>query len=149
MKSFVLPILWAALSSMGFGMIFGLKSRKLVFVAVGSALTWAMYLLSMKWGIYEVLAYAIAAGVGTVYSEIMARIIKTPVTAFVIPANIPLVPGASLFYSLLALMQRDTSRFVDKGKYALSVSCAMALGIFAATMLFRFIKTAQDRSRAH
>ena len=149
MKSYVLPVLWAAISSLGFGMMYGLRSKKLIFVALGSALSWFVYLLTMNLGLMEVLAYAVAAGVGTVYSEIMARVIKTPVTAFVIPVNVALVPGASMFYSLLALMQKDTARFIDRGKYALSVACAMALGIFVATMVFKLIKSVADRRQAH
>ena len=149
MKSYVLPVLWAAISSLGFGMMYGLRSKKLIYVALGSALSWFVYLLTMNLGLMEVLAYAVAAGVGTVYSEIMARGIKTPVTAFVIPVNVALVPGASMFYSLLALMQKDTARFIDRGKYALSVACAMALGIFVATMVFKLIKSVADRRQAH
>ncbi len=149
MKSYVLPVLWAAISSLGFGMMYGLRSKKLIYVALGSALSWFVYLLTMNLGLMEVLAYAVAAGVGTVYSEIMARVIKTPVTAFVIPVNVALVPGASMFYSLLALMQKDTARFIDRGKYALSVACAMALGIFVATMVFKLIKSVADRRQAH
>ncbi|MBQ3763229.1 MAG: threonine/serine exporter family protein [Clostridia bacterium] len=146
-KSFVLPVLWAALSSLGFGMIFGLRTKKLLYVALGSALTWLAYLICMELNTYEVSAYAIAAGIGTVYSEIMARVIKTPVTAFVIPVNIPLVPGASLFHSLLGLMQRDNARFLERGKYCLAAACAMALGIFIATMLFKLVKSVADRPK--
>ena len=130
-------------------MMYGLRSKKLVYVAIGSALSWLLYLLLMNAGLVEVLCYAVAAGVGTVYSETMARIIKTPVTAFVIPVNVALVPGAALFYSLLALMQRDVARFLDRGKYALSVSCAMALGIFVATMIFKLIRSVSERRHAH
>ena len=149
LKDFVLPVLWAALSSLGFGMIFGLRSKKLIYVALGSALTWLTYLVSVKLGIYESLAYAIATGIGTIYSEIMARIIKTPVTAFVIPVNIPLVPGASLFHSLLALLQKDSVQFVEKGKYTLLVACSMALGIFVATMLFKLFRITAEKGRLH
>ncbi|MBQ3667743.1 MAG: threonine/serine exporter family protein [Clostridia bacterium] len=148
MKSFVLPVLWAALSSLGFSMMFGLRSKKLLYVAIGGAITWLSYLVSMKIGVNEVMAYAVAAGLGTVFSEIMARAIKTPVTAFVIPVNIPLVPGASLYYSLLAMWQKDFDTFLDKGKYTAAVACAMALGILVSTMLFRLIKTGLDKRRA-
>ena len=149
MKTYFLPVLWAAFSALGFGMMFGIRSRKLLYVAIGGALTWLTYLLSMQAGLYEIFAYVIAAGVGTIYSEIMARIIKTPVTVFVIPVNVALVPGASLFYSLLALLQKDSARFLDKGKYALSVACAMAIGIFVSTMVFKLIRSAAERRQVH
>ena len=150
MKSFVMPVIWAALSSFGFAMMFGLRSKKLIYVAIGGALTWLSYLVSMKAGIDEIIAYAIAACLGTFFSEIMARIIKTPVTAFVIPVNIPLVPGASLYYSLLALLQKDYETYTLRGRYAAAVTVALAFGIFTGTMVFKFIRTAFDkRGRVH
>ena len=148
-KLYVLPVLWAAISALGYAMMCGLRSKKLIYVSIGGAASWLVYLLSMRTGLIEVLCYAVAAGVGTVYSEIMVRVMKTPVTAFVIPVNVALVPGAAMFYSLLALMQKDIERFVDRGKYALSVACAMALGIFVATMIFRLIKSAAEKRHVH
>lgn len=139
LNHWILPVLWAALGALGFGLIFVLRSRKLLFVALGGGLTWLIYLLAMYFGVREYLAYAVAAGIGTLFSEILARLMKTPVTAFIIPVNVPLVPGGSLFYAFLGLMEGDTVRFIDKGSYALYVSGAMALGFFVATMLFRLV----------
>ncbi len=149
MQTYVLPALWAAFSSLGYGMMCGLRSKKLIYVGIGSALSWLLYLILMSTDLVEVLCYVVAAGVGTVYSEIMARVVKTPVTAFVIPVNVALVPGSAMFYSLLALMQKDIPRFIDRGKYALSVAGAMALGIFIATMVFKLLRSAFERRHPH
>ena len=139
-NDWLLPILWAAAGAMGFGLIYRMRARKLILTFIGGALTWFAYLASFRAGINEGVCYALAAAIGTLYSELMARAIKTPVTAFVIPVNIPLVPGGHLFYSLVGLMENDTARFIDRGKYALGVAGAMALGIFVVTMLFKLIK---------
>ena len=140
----ILPVLWAALGSLGFGLLFGMRSKKLFYTALGGAITWLAYLLAVQLGLREDLSYAVSACIGTLYSEIMARVHKAPVTAFIIPVNIPLIPGGYLFYSFLGLLERNTRQFVDKGKYALGVAGTIALGIFVGTMLFRFIKEAFD-----
>lgn len=143
MKEWVVPIVSAALGSLSFAMFFGVRSRKLWFSLLGGALNWGLYLLAMKkMGLPETLAYALGAAAGTLYAEILARIVKTPVTVFVITSVIPMVPGGALYYTMLGLLQGDKATFVDRGLYTLSAAGAMALGIFAATMLFRLLFTA-------
>ncbi len=134
---FLVQVLWAMLSTLGFGLMYQMRTKKLLFAALGGALSWSVYYLCMRAGMHEMTSYAVAAGTGTLFSEIMARLLKTPVTVFVVPVNIAMVPGGALFHSMLALMEQDTARFIERGRYTLSVAGAMALGIFIATMLFR------------
>ncbi len=142
MKEWLLPIVSAALGSLSFAMFFGVCSRKLWFSLLGGALNWGLYLLAMKkMGLPATMAYALGAAAGTLYAEILARIVKTPVTVFVITSVIPMVPGGALYYTMLGLLQGDKATFVDRGLYTLSAAGAMALGIFAATMLFRLLFT--------
>ncbi len=143
MKEWLVPIVSAALGSLTFAMFFGVRSRKLWFSLLGGALNWGLYLLAMKkMGLPATMAYALGAAAGTLYAEILARIVKTPVTVFVITSVIPMVPGGALYYTMLGLLQGDKATFVDRGLYTLSAAGAMALGIFAATMLFRLLFTA-------
>ena len=142
MKEWLLPIVSAALGSLSFAMFFGVRSRKLWFSLLGGVLNWGLYLLAMKkMGLPATTAYALGAAAGTLYAEILARIVKTPVTVFVITSVIPMVPGGALYYTMLGLLQGDKATFVDRGLYTLSAAGAMALGIFAATMLFRLLFT--------
>ena len=142
MKEWLLPIVSAALGSLSFAMFFGVRSRKLWFSLLGGALNWGLYLLAMKkMGLPATMAYALGAAAGTLYAEILARIVKTPVTVFVITSVSPMVPGGSLYYTMLGLLQGDKATFVDRGLYTLSAAGAMARGIFAATMLFRLLFT--------
>lgn len=139
LRQFLLQVLWAMLSTLGFGLMYQMRTKKLLFAALGGALSWSVYYLCMRVNLHEMTAYAVAAGTGTLFSEIMARILKTPVTVFVVPVNIAMVPGGALFHSMLALMEQDTARFIERGRYTLSVAGAIALGIFIATMFFRII----------
>ena len=43
----------------------------------------------------------------TIYSEIWARILKTPATTVLMPTVIPLIPGGSLYYAMDAALRRD------------------------------------------
>ncbi len=142
LNEWIKPILTAALGSVAFAMFFGIRSPKLLLSALGGALTWGTYLIGMYFSVNEPVCYMLGAMIGTLYAEILARIVKTPVTVFIITSVIPLVPGGALYYAMLGLMRSDTPAFIDRGVYALSAAGAMALGMFAATMLFRIIMEA-------
>ncbi len=137
LNEWIIPILMASIGSVAFGMFFGIYTKKLVFSALGGALTWGVYLIAMEFGVAEPICYALAAAAGTLFAEILARLIKTPVTVFIITSIIPLVPGGSLYYTMLGLLQGNQEVFLLKGSYTLSAAGAMALGIFSATMLFK------------
>lgn len=139
MKDWIIPILMAAIGSISFGMFFGIISKKLIYCAVGGALTWGVYLTAMHFHISEPICYALAAASGTLFAEILARIVKTPVTLFIITSVIPLVPGGALYYTMLGLLQGNQTVFLAKGSYTLSAAGAMALGMFSATMIFKIL----------
>ena len=69
------------------------------------------------------------------YSEIAAKIAKTPATLFLLPALIPLVPGGSAYYAMLGLVQ---NRFDDMRHYALLTgqwAVGLAAGICAVAVI--------------
>ncbi len=142
MKTWILPVLYASFSAVGFGLIYGMRTKKLFYTALGAALTWLVFLLAKYYGVREFYACACAAAFSGLYSELMARLIKVPVTAFIVPVNIPMVPGGALYHSFVGLLSGDIARFAERGTYCLSVAGAMALGIFAASMLTKIITSA-------
>lgn len=135
----VIPVISAALGSMSFAMFFGMKSRKLIWCTLGGALTWATYLAGLELGLMDALSFMMASAAGTLFAEILARIVKTPVTMFAITSVIPLVPGGSLYYTMLGLFNGEHNVFVEKGIHTLAVAGSMAMGMFAATMVFRVV----------
>lgn len=151
MEKWGIPILSAAVGALTFAMFFGVRSRKLIWCTVGGALTWATYLVSLEFGLMEAGAYALGAAAGTLYAEILARVVKTPVSMFALTSLIPMVPGGALYYTMLGLLNGDKEAFVEKAFYTLTAAGSMAMGMFAATMLFRIffegIRSLADRSR--
>lgn len=139
MEKWGIPILSAAVGALTFAMFFGIKSKKLIWCTIGGALTWAVYLISLELGFLEAGAYALGAAAGTLYAEILARAVKTPVTMFALTSLIPMVPGGALYYTMLGLMRGDMETFAEKALYTLTAAGSMAMGMFAATMLARII----------
>lgn len=71
--------------------------------------------------------------------EILARIFKKPSTIFIIPAIIPLVPGYSLYQTMLLLVQNDMDGFIRTGAQTFFLAGSMAVSIALINFIARRI----------
>jgi len=128
-------VIVAFVASFGFGIIFNIKGIKLIFAAIGGGLSWFCYLYLNNNGISTILSLFISSIIFSIYSEICARYLKTPVTTLVICALIPLVPGAGMYYTMYQTILGNVSGAVQLGLNTLSSAGALALGvIFVSTI---------------
>ena len=128
-------VIVAFAASFGFGIIFNIKGIKLIFAAIGGGLSWFCYLYLNNNGISTILSLFISSIIFSIYSEICARYLKTPVTTLVICALIPLVPGAGMYYTMYETILGNVSGAVQLGLNTLASAGALALGvIFVSTI---------------
>lgn len=138
---YLIQLLMAYLGSLGFGILYNLRGRRLLFASLGGLLAWAVYLLVNVWTASPY-PCAFAASVAlTLYSELMARSIKTPITGLLGAAVIPLIPGAGLYRAVSALMLKNAELAAEHGTYTLLFAASMAAGITLTTLLFRTFLT--------
>ena len=119
-------LLTALFSTVGYCLLMNVPVKKIIPASVGGMLSWLLYLL-LKDRVQSVFA--------ATYSEIAAKIAKTPATLFLLPALIPLVPGGSAYYAMLGLVQ---NRFADMRHYALLTgqwAVGLAAGICAVAVI--------------
>ena len=83
------------------------------------------------------LAGFIATVAITVYSEIMARIHKVPVTGYLLIALLPMVPGGGIYYTMEYCIAGNTQMFLETGLHTLGIAGALALGILLVSSLNR------------
>ena len=120
-----------------FSILFNIRGKNIFFTALGGGITWVFYstfLNLIKVDIYAIFIAAMAAGV---FSEVMARILKAPVTVFVICAIIPLVPGGAMYQTMLQTVQGNVSQSVSLGIHTIAIAGTIAIGIFVITSSFR------------
>jgi len=128
-------VIVAFVASFGFGIIFNIKGIKLIFAAIGGGLSWFCYLYLNNNGISTILSLFISSIIFSIYSEICARYLKTPVTTLIICALIPLVPGAGMYYTMYETILGNVSGAVQLGLNTLASAGALALGvIFVSTI---------------
>lgn len=134
----ILELLAAFVASLFFGLLFGIPSRNLLVAGIVGMVGWAVY--SGLREINLVLAIFVAAIVISFLCEILARILKKPVTVFVIPGIIPLVPGAGAYYAMAAFMDGNFNLGMAKGAETLLSAGAIAAGQVLVGAIFRISK---------
>ncbi|WP_291259506.1 threonine/serine exporter family protein [Fusobacterium sp.] len=125
----IVEIIAAAGSTLAFGVIFNLKGKKLVYASIGGAIGWAIYILFKYNGNSDPVSFFYSSVGITVYSEIMARMLKTPVTSTLIASLIPLVPGSGVYFTMSYAVEHRIQEATQKGIETLMITIAITMGI--------------------
>lgn len=133
----LIQIITGTIGSLCFGVLFNVRGKRLFAVALGGFIASALYVLFGMLIESEPIVYLIVAAIVATYSEIAARVIKTPATPITITALIPLIPGGSLYYTMAYAFESDFNTFLDKAVSTLLLAAALALGIIIATAVSR------------
>ncbi len=135
----ILQIIGLAIAIGAFAILIETPKKYILYTASTGAIGGTILLLSMHHNISEVAAYFLSAFVITVVSNILAKILKTPVTVFLIGGILPTVPGAGVYQVAYHIIMGDQDGslyyFVETLKYAGAIS----LAIFIAETIFRVI----------
>lgn len=135
----LIQIFTGFLGSLGFGILFHIRGKKLMIASLGGLMSWTVFLLLEPLLPSEPMRYFFASAAVTVYAEVFARIMKTPTTTFLVPSLIPLIPGGSLYYTMNYALNEQWPAFAAKAVYTLELALALALGIIAVTTLTRML----------
>ena len=138
-------LLTALFSTVGYCLLMNVPVKKIIPASVGGMLSWLLYLL-LKDRVVSVFYLLVLVGAfAATYSEIAAKLAKTPATVFLLPALIPLVPGGSAYYAMLGLVQ---SRFDDICRYAL-LTGQWAVGLAAGICVVAVIRQIEQYMQKH
>ena len=147
MMSPVLQVLMGWAGSFGFSLLFNVRGWKLIFASLGGAFSWLLYLLMEPYFPSEMLRYFLSATFVAVYAEILARVLKTPATTFLIPSIIPHIPGGALYYTMNYAVQGQMDLFASRGMFTAAIAGIMAVGILLGSTVFRMYADWKARKR--
>lgn len=139
MNQELISVISAFFGSLGFSIIYNIRGLRIWIPAIGGAVFWAVYLIFLHFINNEFLGFFFVAILITIYSEIWARILKTPSTVILMPTVIPLIPGGSLYYAMDAALRHDMPQFFLKAQAAVGLAVALAAGIMAVTSMQHLI----------
>lgn len=137
----IISSIYALLSSLGFGFLFNIRGRNLIFASFGGAVGWFFYLLFTSYSFSKIFALFIASISVSVYSEIMARALKSPVTIFMICAIIPLVPGAGMYYTMYEITRGNLNASLSIGLETIISAGAIAVATVLVASTTKVITT--------
>ena len=125
----LMQFLWAALSILGFSIRANLKGCKILFLALGGGLQWALYLIILFFSGSMLFSVFGATILVCIYAEVVARALKMPVSVFVICVIIPLVPGRTLYYAMQAYIAGNSAAASEHGYKLILISGTIAMAI--------------------
>lgn len=132
-SEYILPCLCAFLACVGFTLVFNIHGVGKLICGVGGALGWLIYLLAGS----TILAGFLASAALGVFSEGMARIRRCPVTAYLLVALLPLVPGGGIYYAMSYCVAGATQLFLETLLHTFGMAAALAVGAMLTSSLFR------------
>lgn len=132
----LVPVIYAFLACIGFGILFNIRDVDLLLSAIGGAFAWMCYLIVVHY-FNDILACFVGGFAISLFSEVLARLRRTPSTCFLIIGLLPLVPGAGVYYTMKFFVQGQYSEFAEKGVSTLACAGAIALGVMWVISMVR------------
>ena len=135
--SVLIECLVGAIGSLGFVVLFNVHGKGIAFCLLGGVICWASYCAVEFLGGSESMATFIASFMIAIYSEVMARIRKCPAIGFLVLGLLPLIPGASLYYTMNYAVRGNMEMFSIQGMKTIELAGLMAAGVLTVSTSIR------------
>lgn len=138
MTAAIIQIITGAIGSLGFALIAHIRVKHLAVATLGGMLSWLLFLPGYMLTGDVFLPNLFSTMAIYAWSEIMARVRKAPVTVFLVPGILPLLPGSFLYYAMQALMAGQMELFQHNAVTLILVTLGISCGIVGASVLFTY-----------
>ncbi|SET12535.1 threonine/serine exporter family protein [Anaerobranca gottschalkii] len=132
--------IFSLLATWGYCVVFNVPKRFLLLSSLGGAFGWMGYITLNSNGTAPVTAAFAGAAIVAIWGEILSVKLKDIVTLFFIPGIVPLVPGAGMYYTMLAIIEKDFAKAAIVGSETLFVAGAIASGLITVSSISRIIR---------
>ena len=125
----IFDVIMAFTATFMLAVIFNVNRRELIFCGFAGA---------TAEGVYQAVSYAsdgiplpalVSAAAVTVIARSLANLRKSPVTVYLVPGIIPLVPGAGMYNTVFSMISADYAEALEIGIDTLKCAAAIAVGI--------------------
>lgn len=125
----IIQLICAFAAIYGFGVLIGVPRKYLWCAGVEGVVGWGVYLFFEEW--QGVLAGAFLCSlVIAVMAHIFARIFKSPVTVFLIPGILTVVPGNGMYQTVYMLLVGNQEASMEYLLQTIEVAGMIALAVF-------------------
>lgn len=130
----ILIVVVSFFCSVGFGIVFGIRPGVLWLAGLGGALTRTVLLCAMACTDNRLLYTFLASLAGTAYAHLLARRLHIPITKFMYPALVPIIPGDMLYYTTVCMVSVSAELASYAGKL-LQAILGLVLGSMVMPLL--------------
>ena len=134
----------------GFAMMFGVKSRTLIYSAAGAAITWIVALIVSNGTDEGVFAAALAgAAFVAFYAAVLEKLTNIPAIVILTACIFPLIPGSHLYYTVLGAISSDYELFRIHGNMLILICIGISIGFIIVDVGQRYLHFLTHTKRKH
>ena len=145
------PVLQCAISFFaccGFSILYNIHGWGTFLCCIGGAVSWAVYLTGEHLLANPYLSCFLSIVIVAIYAQLMARIRKYPVTAYLIVSYFPLIPGADIYNTMRYILSGQLLPALHHGIHAAGIAACMALASLLVSSLIQMAKLCHRRMSA-
>ncbi len=135
----IIRLITSIVGTIGFSLMFQVRSNRLPWAALGGLLTSAVYEVTALIVSEPMIAAFTSSLFMALYSESFARILHAPSVIFLFPCAIPIVPGRGLYYTIYYLLFYNEEQFLSYAKATLGIALGIAVGVSFASIIISII----------
>ncbi len=133
----IIQIISSYIAILMFALVLETPRKYLLYAGFTGAVAWTAYLIIKDIGGSSMAAAFISTLCLALLCHILARVVKAPVTVFLIPGILPVVPGGSIYRTVYYIIGNDFSMSVHYLIETLQIAGAMALAVFIMDSVFQ------------
>lgn len=136
----LIQVIGSFIAVISFAIIIGVPRKFLARAGFVGAVGWLVYLLLLRAKISPVAVMFFSSLVVALISQSFARLMKTPVTLFLIAGILPLVPGVGMYRIVYNLITNNNSLAGYYFNQTIQFAGMIALAIFIMDTIFRLFQ---------
>ncbi|MBR0599175.1 threonine/serine exporter family protein [Sinanaerobacter chloroacetimidivorans] len=141
----ILSFIFAFCSTMGFCILFHVPKKHLVSASFVGGCGWITYTFLTSEGGSKVLACFVGSCIVALLSDIFSRGFKEAATIFIIPGILPLVPGAGMYYTMLAILEGNFTETASVGTETILMAGAISVALLMIASLVKIFALAGNK----
>lgn len=146
---YIQQFIFSFASTIGFSVLFNVPKKSIFYGGLTGGLGWTVYYHMGNIGLSTPFSTFIGALIVATLGEVFARVDKKPVTTFVIPGIVPLVPGYGIYLAMVHLINQDFYNAARVGTEAVFIAGAISVAIIVTTSVAKIFKGVKLRKKTN
>lgn len=138
---FVVPVVASYVASMAFALLYNVHGKNIHIASACGAFSYAVYLAVMQLTDSMVIPNFLGGVAIAIYAELAAMIFKAPITVYLVPGIVPLVPGLTIYKAMEACLRGNLAVGGAGVVNTIKIGGAIALGLILTSYFFRMFRS--------